>query len=426
MRTVPSSVRISDGTATLAANFSWVFVGNVIYTLCQWGILVVIARVCSVKMLGEFTLGLALAAPVFMLTNLALRAVQVTDAKDKAVFAQYLGLRVCTTLLACFFVICIDILWLRFTAATLVVGLVMAAKAVESVSDIYFAHLQRHELMDRVARSMIAKGTLSLLAVLIILTLTRQVAWAALALVVVWACILMFYDIKAPEYVKRMRPHVGESATKPSFNVQKLWRLAWASLPVGVVMSLSSLNVNLPRYVIQSELGSRELGIFAALAYLMTASTTVVSALGQAASPRLAAYFADHDLIRFKRLTGQLVLLGIVIGLADICVGAFAGYQILRLVYGPAYAAFSKTFVWVMLASGIADVASFLGYATTATRSFRPQVPVSLLTCLCTGASAVLLVPMIGLDGAGISLCLGSALQASGYAVLLKRAVTAQ
>jgi hypothetical protein len=78
---------------SLGQNFAWALAGNIIYALCQWGIIVVVARLGNPFMVGQFALGLAVATPVLMLTNLQLRVVQATDVKGVYAFGEYLGLR---------------------------------------------------------------------------------------------------------------------------------------------------------------------------------------------------------------------------------------------------------------------------------------------------------------------------------------------
>src|SRR5205807_111503 len=79
---------------SLRSNFKWTFAGNVIYAACQWGMLSVLAKAGSAATVGQFALGLAVAAPVFMFSNLQLRAVQATDARSEYEFADYFTLRV--------------------------------------------------------------------------------------------------------------------------------------------------------------------------------------------------------------------------------------------------------------------------------------------------------------------------------------------
>jgi hypothetical protein len=45
-------------------NFLWTLSGNVVYAACQWGMLVVLAKLGTHQMVGEFALALAITAPI--------------------------------------------------------------------------------------------------------------------------------------------------------------------------------------------------------------------------------------------------------------------------------------------------------------------------------------------------------------------------
>lgn len=81
----------------LSRNFAWTLAGNVVYAGCQWGILIAIAKLGTPAMVGQFALGLAVCAPVFMFTSLQLRAVLATDAGDEYRLGNYLALRILGT-----------------------------------------------------------------------------------------------------------------------------------------------------------------------------------------------------------------------------------------------------------------------------------------------------------------------------------------
>src|SRR5689334_8730460 len=93
---------------TLRRNFSWTFIGNAVYAGCQWGMLVVLAKLGSPEMVGQFTLGLAVTAPIIMFTNLQLRSVQATDAKKQYIFSDYLGLRLTSVAIALLIIVVIS------------------------------------------------------------------------------------------------------------------------------------------------------------------------------------------------------------------------------------------------------------------------------------------------------------------------------
>src|ERR1700722_19919757 len=83
---------------SLRSNFVWALAGNVVYAICQWGMIVALAKMGNSFMIGQFALGLAIATPVLMFTNLHLRVVQASDAKRLYSFREYLQLRSVMTL----------------------------------------------------------------------------------------------------------------------------------------------------------------------------------------------------------------------------------------------------------------------------------------------------------------------------------------
>jgi hypothetical protein len=149
---------------SLRSNFGWTFTGNALYAACQWGMLSVLAKAGSASIVGQFALGLAVSAPVFMFTNLQLRAVKATDARSEFEFADYFSLRVLASLAGLLAVAVVA--WvLPFDLPTrLVVLLLGVSKAVESLSDVVAGLLQKHERLDQVAISLVVRGVLSIAA----------------------------------------------------------------------------------------------------------------------------------------------------------------------------------------------------------------------------------------------------------------------
>jgi O-antigen/teichoic acid export membrane protein len=177
-------------------------------------------------------------------------------------------------------------------------------------------------------------------------------------------------------------------------------------------MMLISLNSNIPRYFIEEYLGERELGIFAALAYLMIVGGMVVGALGDSATPRLAKYYASGDRRAFCNLLLKLVGIATLIGVAGVLVAVVAGRQILTVIYRPEYAEQTNLFVWLMAAAGIGYISSFLGYGMTAARYFRIQIPLFASVATTSALASLWLLPKLELLGAAIALIMAAIVQA--------------
>lgn len=376
----------------LRENFAWTLVGNVVYAGCQWGILVVVARLASPSALGQLALGYALTAPIFLFSGLHLRAQQATDAAGRFRFADYVAVRAAG--MAAALVVTAGIVLARSDDAgtRLIVLAVAFSKAVEGMSDVYYAALQRHERMRPIALSLVWRGVCALLAVSAALLAGAGLLGALLALGAAWVAVLAWYDRPAAWSV------VQEAAAR--LDRRAVLRLVATSLPLGLVIMLVSLRTNVPRYFIEAGSGAAELGVFAALSSLLTAGNVVVSALGQSAVPRLARHFYERDLAAFRRLLARLLALAAAVGVAGIAGAALVGRPLLLALFGEPYAARADLLVALMGVGLLAYAASFLGYALTSARRFQVQLPLFAATTLaCAGASAWL-VPGHGLLGA--------------------------
>ncbi len=385
---------------TLRRNFSWTFVGNIVYAGCQWGMLMILAKLGSPEMVGQFTLGLAVTAPLIMFAELQLRLVQATDAKRQYIFADYLGLRLLGIGLAI-----ITIALIAFSVGyrletSVVILLVGLAKGIESISNVFHGLIQQHERMDRIAISLMIKGPLSLLLLAVGVHIFGNLVLGVAGLVLAWAVVLVGFDIRNGASFLKQIP-------KPRWHWKTLKMLVWLTLPLGLVRLLISLNLNIPRYLIEQYLGERELGIFSAIAYLMMVGNIILNALGESASPKLAQYYAVGDFINFRKLLLKLEGLAAFIGVGSILVAVFAGKEILTLLYQPEYAKHQDLFVWLMIAAAINYMSYFLRYGMTAARYFRVQMFLFFAVASTSAVVCLWLLPKLGLIGAAIGLING-------------------
>lgn len=407
---------------SLRANFSWTFVGNVVYAACQWGMLMALAKLSSPGMVGIFALGLAITGPMFMFANLHLRTIQATDARQEYQFRDYLGVRLATTMLALLAIAGITQAVGYPWETGVVIIAVGCAKAFESISDIFYGLLQRLERMDRIAVGMMLKGMASLLALAVGVYLSGSVFWGVVGMAGAWAAVLALYDIPQGLYALRHSP-ASQAPAALSARVAVAARLAWMALPLGIGILLVSLSTAIPRYFVERILGAESLGIFAAIAYIQAAGTTVISALAAAANPRLAQHYARNDAHAFRALLYRLVAIALALGSAGALVAWLIGSWILTLIYRPEYGAYNHIFVLVMVAAGIGYVGWFVGDAMTAVRRLRAQALLFLTMTIATIGACAWLIPPFGLTGAALATMVTSVIQAVGGLLIVERAL---
>lgn len=316
----------------------------------------------------------------------------------------------------------------------LVILAITLAKSIEAFSDVFYGLLQQNERMDWIAKSMMIKGPLSLLVLSLVVYFTGSVFWGVVSMAAAWFLVLISYDLRNGIKVFRSDTFFYKPVTLkldrdnivvPLWEWGKLKRLFTDTFPLGVVMLLVSINPNLPRYFIEHYWGEYELGIFAAIAYLMVVGGMVVSALGQSASPRMAKYYADGNLAAFKTLLFKLLMLGVVLATGGVLIASMLGRELLTMLYQPEYAR-QEVFVLLMVAGGIGYIGSFLGYAMTAVRYFRVQLPLFALVAFITAIFGFLLIPIMNLQGAALALISGAVVQVVGGSLIVKRALDSQ
>jgi len=392
-------------------NFTWNLAGKVAYAGSRAFLLVLIAKLGTPEMVGQYSLAFAMTAPVFMLADLDLRSVLATDTKGQYEFGHYLGLRLLTTLAA--FAAVAALAFLRRDSVTgLVLMLVGLAKGFEAAGDILYGLFQRQERLDRLGVSLMLKGILSVLFTGLLIWRFHSLVMGAAGLAAAFMLVLFFYDLPAARPFARVRP-----AFSPGVSAH----LARLCLPLGLVLLFVSLNKNMPQYFIEAFRGSDTLGYFAAAAYIVTTGSLAVSALGQSHNARLAKLFCGGDIRGFARLLRGMLLLTAVMGLCMLCGAALFGGHILALLYSPEYAAHSGMFTLIVGAGGIAYAGETVQYALTATRKFYVQPLAYGGVLLASLAANALLVPSYGLWGAAWGLVATSCLQLFVNLLLLAR-----
>jgi O-antigen/teichoic acid export membrane protein len=410
----------------LLTNIAWMLVGNVLYGFSQWGQLVALAKIGTIEMVGNFALALAVCLPVLMFSSLSLRSLQVTDYKRSHRFLEYMGLRLVMLCLSLAFIVAFGLAAGYSSAVILSTVLIGAAKAVEYVSDILYGSLQQQENMSGIAISMSLRAILSVGALSLGVYLTNSLAWGAVCLLASSSFVLLAYDIpkslavgKVPFKLLKTECSLYFKEVMAKRGLERLWKLGMAGLPLGFVLMMVSLNLNIPRYFIQQRLGTPELAIFSAIATLLSAGSVVTNAMGQAAAPRLAKCFANRDQRGFNVLLAALVVASLGLGGLGFLGAVLFGKQAMAFIYRPEYSTHHDVLLWLMGASGFFYLGSTLGYAVTAVRCFKPQLPLFAGAAVTTAIGCIALVPSQGLRGVAMAILISAVIQCAGSARLL-------
>jgi len=401
---------------SLRQNFSWAFVGSIIASGCQWATLIVIAKLLSATEVGYYALGLAITAPVIIFSRLQLRAIQVTDARSLNKYEDFFAVRLLTNCVAILVILGILVSLagrydFRVYAIIFVIGL---NKIIESTSDIAYGLLQKHERLDRVAQSLILRNIGAVVLMGIAIKLTGSLVFGTILIGSWWLFVLFVFDKRSVEKFGRFVPR---------FHGRIMLSIIWLGLPLGIVMGIISFNSSVPRYFIEAYLGSKNLGYFAAMAYVVVAASRMILALGQSASARLARYYISNQKA-YVKLLSKMLSIALVLAIGSILFGIYLGKPFLSIVYKPEYAERKDVFVWLMVSSGVIMLVQILGFGMTATRRFKSQIPVFGVSCGICALSSWLLVPRYEMKGAAWAILLSAIAQLLGTLVVILHSLT--
>jgi O-antigen/teichoic acid export membrane protein len=410
---VPSAAGVPRGFS-VRRNFVWALAGNLAYAASQWAMLVLLTKSGSPELVGQFALGLALTGPIILFANLQLRSIQATDAAAEFAFIDYFKLRTMAVILAVGIIGCLAAFGGYHSMLSQVILALGMARGIECFSEIYLGLFQRHERMDLVAISLVLKAILSLASFASAIFFTGSLVWATWGLFLAWTLVFFFFDARLG------RRLIGRSGGTHQIGSSRKWlRLGWLALPLGIAALLKALENSLPRYFIERQMGERELGLFAAMAYLTIVGVQVITALGQAAGPRLARLHAEGERADFVQLVGKLIALGFIIGATGVALSALIGRELLAALYTPEYARHNEVFIWLMLAAAITYMYSPLGTSLNALRVFRFRLPLHVVTLVLLAVCCWVMGKEHGLLGVAWAVCIAELFTAVLYGGVL-------
>jgi O-antigen/teichoic acid export membrane protein len=398
----------------MTRNFGWMVTGHAGYAVAQGALLVVLARLGTTEAVGVFALGLAIATPIAELAQLGLRDVLATDAADEHGFGEYLGLATTTAALS------VATAWavavgLGYGASTVVVVVLVAvSKAVEGMILVFYGLQQRHERMSRVGVSLLARGALAVAGFAAgFVAGGRALAWGVVGLIAANVVVLVAYDMPQGLWT------LGTADGRRPVSARRVLRLARRAAPLGMTAVLVSATVSIPRVILERSAGESELGIFAALAYLVVASTVVARALALSAAPQLARAHVARDRARYRRLLSRVATLTATLGAVGIVLAAALGRPVLTLLYGAEYGAEWRILILVMAYGATMFVALPMMHAMIAARRLAAQFAVLCAVVATAAGAGIVLIPHWGMAGAALTLIAAGIVRLAGSWVVI-------
>lgn len=251
---------------------------NVVYAAGQWIIISQVSKRSGTESVGAISVALAFASPIVLMAG-ALRGAYVSDVEARYSSREYGLARMLLLVVGGTGVFALALASGYSTAALGIVLFVFFARLFESLSDGAYAHYQKTFRFSSLAFSRSAIGILQGLLSAIALYLYPSDFAAPVAMLIGSSMVYILYDFpRAPIYVVESRSRIRWT---------RVLGCLYTTAPLATTAVLHALAVGAPRYILERNSSLLEAGTFACLFTLIAPGQTVVTALGNAALPRL-------------------------------------------------------------------------------------------------------------------------------------------
>jgi len=384
---------------------------QIAFAVLQGLVLVAVARLGGAEDVGLYSLALALTSPVFLLAHARLQDVAASDAEVKTHMTTYLLHVLAAGGLAIIACLGLSAWWGGFQLAG-TVAFLSVAKFAELLSLLSYGNLQGSGRVVEISNSMLARGSLALIGVVLgyeLGGLTTAIAGMAVAWVG-WACASDLRHLGLR--IEGRAPRLGHGVD---------FRLMAALLPLGLGAMFLSLNQTSVRLILESEVGVVELGVFAAAAYSVRLGVVISRGVMQLSAPALRAAAGKGDSALIWRVCWQ----------SSVWVGLFAfgygtvvaalGPSLFPLLFGPSFM-IERALLLVIGGAGL-----FLYLGTTLSRGIiasgrhRLHLLFVVASVTVTTSAALALTHSYGMTGAALGWMFGEATRATLIAADLAR-----
>lgn len=395
--TALAGVREAPTRRSTRANALALSGGRFIAALGQWVVLIILAKATDVGSVGMYALAQAVCIPVAEVARLGLRELRASDVRDEFSAGTYLAVRTISAVLALVVMVGAGAAFADSGAAMVVLVLYALTRAIELVSDVLYAMLQREERLDLVAWSLGLLTVASLIGTTVGLLWSGSVVGATIGQVVAFAVVFAGFDLPVT------RSHVDEPlhALRPTWDRAQLLGLLRRMAPLAIATVLAMVALHATKLVVAGELGVEALGLFVPVTVVAMAPGRLFQALATSVTTRLSILHASNRRRDFVRLMGQLLALTIGTGLVGVAVTVVAGEWLLRTLYTDEYAGQGTVLVLVMIAAVARFAAEMLQQAVIAAGQYWWLTWSHALGALAAVVAAPVLIPRHDLVGAG-------------------------
>ena len=390
-------------------NFIWNIIGTTFSAFNSLFFLVIVTRINGVDKAGVFSFAFSMACLFYIIGIYSGRVFQVTDNNAENDDYSYINLHIFTStamlLLAFAFYSFRGYNTFKLTVSMLLI----IYKVLESISEVFFAIMQKNDKLYKVGFSMSCKAVISIVMFLLLDLLTKNLIISIISIVLTNLLFLVFYEIKNTKKLIR---------NKYCFNKKIIIRLFKLGFYTFVFTFLNLYLINIPKLAIENLLSNKFQTIFG----IVIMPATVISLFAQfIAHPFLLEIKKNVHEKKFADLTKLIIKLTLIIllmGLICVVCAWLLGVPVLKIVYGINLQKYRVDLIIILVGATFYAITTIFANVLITFRKTLSQAIIYMLISIVSSIFAMLFVKYYGIFGASLTYLITMIIVALSFIIL--------
>jgi O-antigen/teichoic acid export membrane protein len=375
-------------------NFIWNNIGLTFNSFNSLFFLIIVRYINGTDIAGVFTYSFSLCCLFYIISNYYNRAYQVADYSNKFNFNTYFSCRIFTSIASILLLFIFSIISEFDYYKILILILLMIFRIVESISDCFYAAIQKKDELYKVGISLTIKALIGLLLFLILDLIFKNVLFSIVSLIIINLIILLTYDLKNYKSINNERLSID-------FNDIKL--LLIDSFSVFIFSFLSMYIANCQKYILTYFVSNELQTIFGILIMPATMLSLVGNYLIMPFINKLVTYYNTQSYKLFNKMAKKICNVLIFMGIIILICCYFLGIPILNIVYSLNLNNYKIELMIIILSAVMMALSLILSNLLTILGENKKQTIIYLVTSIISTVTSIILIKKYLIIGAAYS-----------------------
>ena len=367
----------------LNKNFLVYLVGNIAYGIMQWSVIVLIIKLGTKVELGAYTYGLAVIAPILLLMSFGYNTLIVTKPelyKSMLYFTRWLNM-IIALIIYSLFIYFFSTIETHLYKLMIVIALSKLADSLIEIDYSYYIKANQHWKVG------LYKIVFSIFQFSLIVIGYYVFTNLFLALLIYSLSVIIFATYKNSKYL-----------TIKHLNWQQLYVLIKIGMPLSIALFLSSLNTNIPKYILENNNSLIDVGIFSSLIIIYSAGNIFYYSLYNFLLPRVVNQ--KHNKRFLQRLLFTILGGNIVVVLSLLILLPFNVDHLIQTLFIKHYLSFKNEFLLIIYSSFAVYSSILLDLFINTFQKYVYNTVTQIISVLVVLIGSISLIPIYSVFGA--------------------------